>query len=226
MATVIDHLSSDYRVLVLQDFTDARGVVYRQGETAIIRHIGLDFSKNEILFEMDRNGKRETIYFDLNATTGPRNGKMREFFELGDYAPLPRPVAVPPVIATYKPAMNTNPPEPSRGKQPDWWDKATELEEKNKLEEAEQAILKAVDHIGGVASVAEMYARRMRHFQRQGNEQKAREAFKKASDWIYYYASCATSGGEGAALSMERDQFLADLVNQFGYDPEQFPEKT
>lgn len=33
------------------------------------------------------------------------------------------------------------------------------------------------------------------------------------------YANWATSGGEGAALSYERDQFRAALVREFGYDP-------
>lgn len=33
------------------------------------------------------------------------------------------------------------------------------------------------------------------------------------------YASSATSGDEGAALSYERDQFRAALAREFGYDP-------
>ena len=40
---------------------------------------------------------------------------------------------------------------------------------------------------------------------------KAREARKQAADWAWTYASYATSGGEGAALSYERDQFLTSL---------------
>ena len=48
---------------------------------------------------------------------------------------------------------------------------------------------------------------------------RAAAAFIKAVDWMATYAGWATSGGEGAALSMERDDFHAALVREFGYDP-------
>ena len=72
-------------------------------------------------------------------------------------------------------------------------------------------------HIGAAASIAEMYARRMRAFQRAGDETRAVAAFKQAVDWMGTYAGWATSGGEGAALSHERDQFRTALVREFGY---------
>ena len=64
-----------------------------------------------------------------------------------------------------------------------------------------------------------MYAQRMRLIQREGNEPRAIAAFKLAVDWMGTYASWATSGGEGAALSYERDQFRVALAQEFGYDP-------
>ena len=70
----------------------------------------------------------------------------------------------------------------------------------------------AIDHIGVAASIAEIYAERMRAFQRAGNEPRAIAAFKLAVDWMSSYAASATSGGEGAALSTERDEFHAALV--------------
>ena len=39
--------------------------------------------------------------------------------------------------------------------------------------------------------------------------QEAIAAFKLAVEWMATYAGWATSGGEGAALSYERDQFRA-----------------
>ena len=78
---------------------------------------------------------------------------------------------------------------------------------------------KAFPHIGAAASIAEIYAQRMRTFQRAGNEPRAIAAFKLAVEWMGTYAGWATSGGEGAALSMERDDFRAALVKEFGYDP-------
>jgi hypothetical protein len=64
-----------------------------------------------------------------------------------------------------------------------------------------------------------MYAQRMRAFQRAGDEARAIAAFRLAVDWMGSYASSATSGGEGAALSYERDRFREALIREFGYDP-------
>ena len=80
-------------------------------------------------------------------------------------------------------------------------------------------MLAAINHIGVAGSIAEIYAERMRVFQRAGNETRAMAAFKLAVDWMDNYASWATSGGEGAALSYERDQFRKALALEFGYDP-------
>src|SRR5262245_35419190 len=95
MGTVIDHLMSNYRITVLKDFTDARGVEHRAGESGVIRQMGLEWPE-EIWIEWERDGATEKMSFRLDARTGPRNGGMREFFELGEYAPQPRPLVVPP----------------------------------------------------------------------------------------------------------------------------------
>ncbi len=94
---------------------------------------------------------------------------------------------------------------------PEWWQRARVLEEADELEAAERAITEAIDHIGASASVAELYAGRMRRLASAGNAPGAAEARIKAEQWIRWYASQATSGGEGAALSVERDRFLASL---------------
>ena len=78
---------------------------------------------------------------------------------------------------------------------------------------------KKIPHIGAAASIAGMYARRMRAFQRVGNETRAIAAVKLAVDWMATYAGWATSGGESEALCYERDQFQAALAREFGYDP-------
>ncbi len=119
--------------------------------------------------------------------------------------------------------MATPPPEPTeptQGDQPGWWRTALELETGDKLKEAEATLTQAVPPISAAVSIAELYALRMRRFQRAGDEARAREAFARADQWIFAYASQATSGGEGAALSAERDRFRAALVRQFGYDPD------
>ena len=90
MGATIDHLSADHRVEVLKDFQDARGVKHRTGERAMIRRMELDWPKQEFLIEWERDGAKETLYFSLKASSGPRNGKMREYFRIGEYAPIPR----------------------------------------------------------------------------------------------------------------------------------------
>jgi hypothetical protein len=95
--------------------------------------------------------------------------------------------------------------------EPDWWHRARALEALDRLEEAEAAITDAVPHIGAPASVATLYAERMRRLQAAGDVEGARDACRRAEQWITYYASLATSGGEGMALSRERDAFLVAL---------------
>lgn len=90
MGCTIDHLQSDHRVRVLQDFRDARGAQHRTGETAIIRRMDLDWDRNELFIEWEReDGAKETLFFSQAAKEGPRNGHMREFFEKEERVPLP-----------------------------------------------------------------------------------------------------------------------------------------
>ena len=103
--------------------------------------------------------------------------------------------------------------------QPEWWRQAQALELEGRLEEAERAITEAVDHVGAYASVAELYAQRMRRLAAAGDEAGALAAGDKAEEWIRAYAGSATSGGEGAALSLERDEFLAEIGRPPAPDP-------
>ncbi len=104
--------------------------------------------------------------------------------------------------------------------EPEWWRRAQVLEGEDRLEEAERLINDAVPHIGSAASVAELYARRMARLRDAGDEAGALEAFRQADHWIGWYASMATSGGEGAALSLRRERFRRALVARFGRDPD------
>lgn len=99
----------------------------------------------------------------------------------------------------------------SNSQDPEWWRRAQALEMDGALAEAEQTIIAAVPHIGAFASVAHLYAERMRRLAAAGDTTGAAAAREKAVDWIHSYAGLATSGGEGAALSLERDDFLAEL---------------
>lgn len=103
------------------------------------------------------------------------------------------------------------PADPEFAGQPDWWRTAVLHERKDRLEEAEQVILQSVDHIGAYSSVAHLYEERYARLLRAGRQDEAMAARERAIHWLYVYASSATSGGEGVALSRERDQRIAAL---------------
>lgn len=219
MACTIDHLRVDHRVTVLRDFTDLAGITIRAGETGVLRGLGLDYVRMEIWIELEHNGARDKLRFALRAADGPRNGHMREYFEVGEDVSTPR--VIPAYHDQSKRQMIIPPPDkPSAPMNTSAWARvAQSTDGPDRLEDVEKEMLRSMDHIGVAASIAEIYAERMRAFQRAGNEPRAIAAFKLAVDWMGNYASSATSGGEGAALSYERDQFHAALVREFGYDP-------
>jgi hypothetical protein len=94
---------------------------------------------------------------------------------------------------------------------PDWFVQAESLERENRLAEAEELISKRVQDQGFALSIADLYRNRMLRLRSEGDDTGAAEARKKASDWAYFYASQATSGGEGLMLSAQRDEFLRTL---------------
>lgn len=125
------------------------------------------------------------------------------------------------VFDAVPPAEEAADPKPaSTDGRPEWWHQALVLEAANQLEAAERLIRERCPYIGFAHATADMYRQRMGRLLESGDHAGAREAFFKASAFIRYYASLATSGGEGLALSDERDQFRAQLVKEFGGDPE------
>ena len=203
MGATVDHLSADHRVEVLQDFTDARGAKHCKGERAIIRRMDLDWQEQDFLIEWEREGAKETLHFSLSATSGPRNGKMKEFFAIGDHAPIPRensmkrrrgqPVDVPQLVeqpvtdvTRYEEALN----------------RVWALAAKKRFDEAEEQcrlITASPDPYSGRLErlAGDMVAIAITH---------AAEIDPAVYDWArmkaihlwYAWGSGATSGGEGA----------------------------
>jgi hypothetical protein len=92
MATTIDHLSAHHHVRVLQPFTDARGNTVPADATGVITDISLDLKTLDVFIDWVRDDSGvQRLSFKLNASTGPRNNHMREYFELGPYVEPPRP---------------------------------------------------------------------------------------------------------------------------------------
>ena len=122
----------------------------------------------------------------------------------------------PPVFIDYEPPNEPPPPEApvpdsEFAGQPDWWRDAVMLERADKLEEAEQLILKSVNHNGVFSSIAHMYELRIGRLTGEGRHQDALAARVKVVHWLDVYASSATSGGEGTAFSRERAERLRAL---------------
>lgn len=99
-------------------------------------------------------------------------------------------------------------PEPAK---PEWWNRARQLELANRLKEAEQIIKDGVPHAAFAYAIADLYRQRMTRLAKSGDASGSQHARQEAVEWITFYASQATSGGEGAAFSAERDRFLSDL---------------
>lgn len=96
------------------------------------------------------------------------------------------------------------------GGRPEWWRRAQRLEREDRLEEAEKLICDMIPSLHCAIATADLYRGRWLRL-RESQPAQAKEARKKAADWAHTYASWATSGGEGAALSHERDEFLRTL---------------
>ncbi|MBX3605400.1 MAG: hypothetical protein KF788_09015 [Piscinibacter sp.] len=94
---------------------------------------------------------------------------------------------------------------------PAWWREALALEAAGDVAAAEAHIREGCPHIGYACATAELHRTRMRRLMATGDVAGADLAFRRSGEWIRHYAGLATSGGEGAALSLERDAFLAAL---------------
>lgn len=113
--------------------------------------------------------------------------------------------------------------DPEDEGKPAWWIKARKLEAEDKLEAAEAVIRDGVPHLYFAHATADLYRLRMLRKMRSGDTAGAREAFDKSEQFIWFMASLATSGGEGAALSYERDKFMKQLIAEYGSDPREAP---
>ncbi|HRE79490.1 MAG TPA: hypothetical protein PLN52_00515 [Opitutaceae bacterium] len=216
MATTIDHLRVDHQVTILREFVDLDGTRLRAGEEGVLRDLAFDQIRLEISLVIERGSQSVFLRFPLKAPTGPRNGHMKEYFKMGDYTPRQARVLDQRAFGRREEATLSTANEPISGVTAE---RTMDLDGPDCLEDVEERIRREVQHIGAAASIAEMYAQRMRGFLRAGNRPRALAAFQLAVRWMGTYASWATSGGEGAALSAERDEFVQALTQELGGDP-------
>jgi hypothetical protein len=93
------------------------------------------------------------------------------------------------------------------------------MEREGDLKAMEDAIMKRDNSLWSCCHVAEMYRQRMLRLKQAGDIAGAEDAFARSYDWMCNFASGATSGGEGAANSLARDEHLDQLIRDLGYKP-------
>ena len=220
MGTVIDHLMSRHRVTVLKGFADARGVEHAAGESGVILQMGMEWNEKEIWIEWERAGTTERMTFRLDAREGPRSGAMREFFEMGEYIPLPRVIPDPAVRRREARALLETSPElitdPAR--YGDAVDRVAALAADRRFEDAEKQILQ----ITGWPSEFGWRVREMADYLTGMTASHVDDPDPTVYVWLrgwavsawYMWGSGATSGGEGTAYGVEiraGERGLADL---------------
>jgi hypothetical protein len=89
MAMTIDHLSVEHVVHVIQAFTDARGIAHDVGEEGLITSLTFDHATNEIGIAWTRGATTETMHFLATHRDGPGIGRMKSYFDVGEYVPAP-----------------------------------------------------------------------------------------------------------------------------------------
>jgi hypothetical protein len=206
MATVIDHLMAHHQVTIVQAFSDANGIAHRAGETGIIRDMGLDWPRQQIWIDWERDGTREKMVFRLDAKKGPRNGGMREFFELGDYQPPPRPKPAPPPPPTL-PTQEA----PDRISDEEGYNATVQrvrgFAAYRRFDEAHSETLKATDWLASHGWRIDEMAQHLTAMAAEHVEDDDPAVYlwlKQQATFVWYmWGSGATSGGEGAAFGRQ-----------------------
>lgn len=208
MACVIDHLRVDHRFRVLQDFVDLHGSTMRAGDTAILRDQGVDWARQEIFLDWEVDGRVRKFQFRLTDRTGPGNGRMRQYFELeepvgppggwklrrGNQPPVALPEVAPRLIRDFahlEAAMERI------------WALAGRLRFDEAREQLKALLEAPGDTQGRLQCLAEELGALAWHHAWDADA-TVYEWFRDQSLGMWYaYGSGATSGGEGAAFSLE-----------------------
>jgi hypothetical protein len=101
--------------------------------------------------------------------------------------------------------------EPPAHEPESWWSRAKALRDEGRLDEAIAVVERDGDRAEALLVQADLHMDRLRRARAEREIDVARDAWKKAASCARAYAASATSGGEGAARSIERDRILAEL---------------
>lgn len=202
----VDHLLRDTRYRVLRDFEDASGTRHAAGEVFLYRSAHLNMTAKLLTLRVeDAAGKKSEWKIDYNSGEGPKPGNMKTYLEDAGY------VGVTPEERARERAANAPPPReagPAPGSMGEpRLTKVYEMALRNDIDGA-SALLNEVDdgkalgdhHLEKLAGWLESAAHAA------GDTEAAKWFGRKAWNQWEFWASCATSGGEGAARSRELNQ--------------------
>ncbi|HEX2099067.1 MAG TPA: hypothetical protein VHF69_00305, partial [Candidatus Synoicihabitans sp.] len=170
--------------------------------------MSMNWPKQEIVIEWERDGAPEQLRFALLAKAGPRNGHMREYFEVGGRQPRPEDTPagrlerhVPP-----QPPLAEEPiTDPTRGDEA--LARVWALASRRRFAEARtqlQQLLSGPDPYGGVLEgVAEGMVRLARAHELDADPTVYDWLRTQAISLWYAWGSQATSGGEGACRAVK-----------------------
>jgi hypothetical protein len=120
--------------------------------------------------------------------------------------PEPTPAKPDPVVTEYaEPALPPE-PEPAPAEPTTWRTEVDRLEQAGQIEAAEALLMKSIDHLGVFSSAAYLWEREAARRAAARDMAGAKAAARRAADLLDQYAASATSGGEGTALSRERNE--------------------
>lgn len=209
----IDHLRAEHVVHVLKPFTDARGVSHEVGEQGLITDITFDWKTKEISIAWKRGELVETMVFAEQTKTGPGNGRMKEYFELGEYQPAPPEgkrfvpnfgyVPIKAEIPEVSPNLITDSAQYDEAMQRMW-----ALAARQRFDEAKEQLLAIVNGTkDGVGQYTDTVAEAVCAYARVHAFDEDRTVYNWLKElginlW-YTWGSGATSGGDGMARAVD-----------------------
>lgn len=96
MGTVVDHLRPPCAVTVRRAFRDRAGQAHEVGERWLLRALRFEVATMSLAFDIERDGRASVFEIDLRDPQAPQNGRMREWFEVGEAPPSTGPRQVRP----------------------------------------------------------------------------------------------------------------------------------
>ncbi len=212
MGCTIDHLHAGASVRVVRSFQDGTGRSVKAGATGIIRQVTLEWASQEIHLQFETASGCETLRFPLAATTGPGNGRMRDYFEVTGAMRKPRvdharDLAAPPSAARPVALPELLDEDAASSSVRTACRHVHALAARRRFTEAEaqlRVILSQPDEYGGVLTTAADALAGAAVAHREDLEPEVYAWLRRrALDLWYAWGSSATSGGEGSARSLE-----------------------